>query len=167
MLHSVVRENLSDNLAFDQEPERREGVIHAAIGKSILQAIRPEAEARTGWLRDRGEASVATVGQVRTSRRRWIRKVAGGQITEDPVDCCEDLGFLLHEIEDCWWVWRRMILSCFISICRSDFCVERGLQKSKNGTEDSITAFNGTPLQYSCLENGRLQSMGLLRVGYD
>ena len=32
---------------------------------------------------------------------------------------------------------------------------------------------NGTPLQYSCLENpmdkepGRLQSMGLLRVGYD
>ena len=32
---------------------------------------------------------------------------------------------------------------------------------------------NGTPLQYSCLENpwteepGRLQSMGLLRVGHD
>ena len=42
--------------------------------------------------------------------------------------------------------------------------LERGMYKAGEG--------NGTPLQYSCLENpmeepGRLQSMGSLRVGYD
>ena len=37
----------------------------------------------------------------------------------------------------------------------------------------TVAEGNGTPLQYSCLENpwtedpGRLQSMGLLRVGHD
>ena len=49
----------------------------------------------------------------------------------------------------------------------------RGTQNSIPGSGRSPGEGNGTPLQYSCLENpwmeepGRLQSMGSQRVGHD
>lgn len=58
MLPSEVRENLSDNLAFGWQSERS-GVTRAAIGKSILQAVRPEAGS-CSTRGDGGEASVST-----------------------------------------------------------------------------------------------------------
>ena len=48
-----------------------------------------------------------------------------------------------------------------------------GKWKSLKATDALLGEGNGTPLQYSCLENpwveepGRLQFMGLLRVGHD
>ena len=72
-----------------------------------------------------------------------------------------------------------MILSCFIRICRSDFCVERVLWKSKNGSGDSITRlFKQCKLKVThssvlawripgTEEPGGLLSMGSHRVGHD
>ena len=48
-----------------------------------------------------------------------------------------------------------------------------GVQRPGTSTAQEFTHTNGTPLQYSCLENpwteepGRLRSMGSLRVGHD
>ena len=52
-------------------------------------------------------------------------------------------------------------------------CLGAGLEDSFRGSSHIFGEGNGTPLQYSCLENpwmeepGRLQSMGLWRVRHD
>ena len=79
-----------------------------------------------------------------------------------------------------------MVISCFTCLWLEDRVVDRPPRGKEVGVlaieifctemmraQSRVGEGNGTPLQYSCLENpwteepGRLQSMGSLRVGHN
>lgn len=111
MLYSMARENLSDQVTFEQGFERSEGVIHVPIGESARQAIKNKCKGRRARLAQQ------------TCRPVWLEhgkegclegdemgRVAGDLSADSLVSYCEDLGLLWVNVRGSWltFMWNTI-----------------------------------------------------------